>query len=285
MSELINTHDNRATIRWKLLTGASALALTAYVSSGGLAKAEDAGQPQIWIELGGQMERDAGLYSPFTAPFMSSTPVVPPICSITGLPPGCIVVPPDTVSAKKSFGDRQAPPRFAFGENGKITFQPEDSDWLFSASIRYGRSHNTKHSHYQGPAAFISHSAPVRSTSNYAAPFSRLLAQRDEEHHAILDFSAGKDIGSGCLGHDGSSTLSAGVRLVQLSEKIRQPSMPGRVSNLSLRQPSFPLLLYRTSTFNNYSMTGHAARSFSGVGPSLSWNASAVSRATARTAN
>ncbi len=33
MSELINTHDNRATIRWKLLTGASALALTAYVSS------------------------------------------------------------------------------------------------------------------------------------------------------------------------------------------------------------------------------------------------------------
>ena len=33
MSELIQKNDNRATIRWKLLTGASALALTAYVSS------------------------------------------------------------------------------------------------------------------------------------------------------------------------------------------------------------------------------------------------------------
>ena len=42
MSELIQKHDNRATIRWKLLTGASALALTAYVSSTAMAGAEDA---------------------------------------------------------------------------------------------------------------------------------------------------------------------------------------------------------------------------------------------------
>ena len=42
MSELIKNNDNRATIRWKLLTGASALALTAYVSSAAVAKAEDA---------------------------------------------------------------------------------------------------------------------------------------------------------------------------------------------------------------------------------------------------
>ena len=43
MSELIQKNDNRATIRWKLLTGASALALTAYVSSAAIAKAEDTG--------------------------------------------------------------------------------------------------------------------------------------------------------------------------------------------------------------------------------------------------
>ncbi len=57
MSELIQTHDNRATIRWKLLTGASALALTAYVSSASMAKAEDTDRPLIWIETGRQMDR------------------------------------------------------------------------------------------------------------------------------------------------------------------------------------------------------------------------------------
>ncbi len=72
MSELIQTHDNRATIRWKLLTGASAMALTAYVASTALAKADDADRPTLWIELGGQMEQMQGLSStPFTAPFMS----------------------------------------------------------------------------------------------------------------------------------------------------------------------------------------------------------------------
>ena len=60
MSELINARDNRATIRWKLLTSASALALTAYVSCGSVARAEDTDRPTIWIELGGQMESVTG---------------------------------------------------------------------------------------------------------------------------------------------------------------------------------------------------------------------------------
>ena len=78
MSELINTHDNRATIRWKLLTGASALALTAYVASTGIAGAEDADRPQVWIELGGQMEMMNNFSSPFTAPFLLQTPTPDP---------------------------------------------------------------------------------------------------------------------------------------------------------------------------------------------------------------
>ncbi len=70
MSELIQKHDNRATIRWKLLTSASALALTAYVSSTALAGAEDATRPQIWIELGAQLENGEWAVSdPFSARF------------------------------------------------------------------------------------------------------------------------------------------------------------------------------------------------------------------------
>ena len=68
MSELINTNDNRATIRWKLLTGASALALTAYVSSGGVARAEDSSHPLLWLELGGQFDHLTGPAETWTPP-------------------------------------------------------------------------------------------------------------------------------------------------------------------------------------------------------------------------
>ena len=57
MSELIAAHDNRAVIRWKFLTSASALALTVCFSTPGLAA--DVDRPQVWIELGGQFAAPA----------------------------------------------------------------------------------------------------------------------------------------------------------------------------------------------------------------------------------
>ena len=130
MSELIEKSDNRATIRWKLLTGVSALALTACVSSITPTKAADTDRPTLWIELGGQMEIVQGLTAPFTAPFMSTAPA-------------------RDFYKNSFFDDYQRPARFAFGSDGKITFQPEDSPWIFSAGIRYGRSHTKRHKHYQ----------------------------------------------------------------------------------------------------------------------------------------
>ena len=76
MSELIQKHDNRATIRWKLLTGVSALALTAYVSSGVTARAEDGNQPQIWIELGGTLSRLQDGQETFAPPIMDNRPSI-----------------------------------------------------------------------------------------------------------------------------------------------------------------------------------------------------------------
>ena len=74
MSELINIHDSRTTIRWKLLTSASALALTASVSSAICRKAEDADRPLIWIELGGQMENVSGQGEVFAPAFLAVNP-------------------------------------------------------------------------------------------------------------------------------------------------------------------------------------------------------------------
>ena len=117
MSELIQKNDNRATIRWKLLTGVSALALTAYVSSANLAKAEDADQPQIWIELGGQLSGLDDGQEAFSPAIMAARPSM------------------FTPSQKY-----ERPPLYSIDEDGKISFQPEDSNWIFSASVRYGRS-------------------------------------------------------------------------------------------------------------------------------------------------
>ena len=42
---------------------------------------------------------------------------------------------------------------------------------------------------------------------------------RRSESHAILDFTAGKDVGLGMFGRDSTSTLSLGVRFAQFASK------------------------------------------------------------------
>ncbi len=254
MSELINKNDNRTTLRWKLLTGASALALAAYVSSVAAAKAEDAGRPQIWIELGGGVDMTQGFNAPFTAPFM--TAVTP------------------TPGPYKGNVFNQDAPRFALDMDGQITFRPENSDWQFSAGIRYGRSHTNRHAHHQSVLPLTYYVSSLGVSFHYPA-FGSAFADTKapiEEKHAILDFSAGKDIGLGIFGHDGTSTLSAGVRFAQFTSNASL-HISGRptVSQVpfGLKRRGFPV-------FDEYMLSGHAERSFDGVGPSLSWQGSAA---------
>ncbi len=113
--------------------------------------------------------------------------------------------------------------RSSFAEEGKISFQPEDSDWVFSAAVNYGRSSNFKH---------VDHKRIKFTTTTYktGAPqvrLSNLLTTDDfadtqvhhRESHAVVDFSVGKDVGLGLFGRDGSSILSLGVRFAQFASK------------------------------------------------------------------
>jgi len=259
MSELIQKNDNRATIRWKLLTGASALALTAYVSSANVAKAEDAGQPQVWIELGGQLNRLQAGREAFSPSFETARP--------------SIFSPPEKF---------EGPPLYGIGEFAGLTFRPENSDWIFSASIQYGRAISDRHVHQQTypaygsfPSAFINQHQKPR-----AARFVDTQA-RNTENYGIIDFSAGKDVGLGLLGHkDASSTLNLGVRFAQFRSKSNvtvgmdpdwrfQPRYHIYTSSGILYSYKFIIQPY-------HSYLGHlvADRSFHGVGPSLSWKAS-----------
>ncbi len=295
MSELIQKHDNRTTIRWKLLTGASALALTAYVSSAVDVKAEDTGRPEVWIELGGQMEQMQGLSSTFTAPFMSITPA-PGVYDQGSLVHPIAPVP--TVFQGNIFADSQRPPRFSFGVEGKISFQPDDSNWIFSAGVRYGRSNSNRHHHrqtYAAPMATFTYthtsafysSNNVSETETKALPFHPFADARagSTERHAILDFMAGKDVGLGLFGHQGSSTLSAGVRIASFKENSAfaangRPEINGQITHYTAYVffGAFKVGGHNGlhASFYNYNMSAHAERRFKGIGPTVNWNASAA---------
>ncbi len=275
MSELIHFNDNSATIRWKLLTGASAMALVGYIASANLAKADDAGRPTLWIELGGQMEQMQGLYTPFTAPFMSAPTPQAGIYHGNSLFK-LFADQPDVYQGDLP-GAAQRPSRFAFGGEGKITFQPEDSDWVFSAGIRYGRSHSKRHTHHQTAGQTVAVYAiggAVYLTYIYTNAEAFLDADApSSEHHMVLDFSVGKDVGIGLLGRDGSSNINAGVRVFDLAESSRLTIYARPAVSITYKAPKY--LLPRPK-FDQYAMTAHAERSFRGIGPSLSWNASSA---------
>ena len=86
---------------------------------------------------------------------------------------------------------------------------------------------------------------------------------------------AGKDVGLGLFGLQGSSVVSAGVRIAQFSSRssVDMRALPDRQIKYQTF-PSFPTSL-AIPHFNTYHATGQASRSFRGVGPSLSWTGSA----------
>jgi len=255
MSELINKNDNRATIRWKLLTGVSALALAAYVSSNDFAYAEDSDQPQIWIELGGQLSQLQDGQETFSPPVMDSRPSI--------------------FSPSQKF---EKPPSYSFDETGAISFQPEHSDWVFSVSARFGRSASNKHNVEQTNPKGIAWTGYGGTVIHNYAKAQRFAdtTSRSSERHDILDFQAGKDVGLGMFGRDVTSVVNVGVRFAQFESK----------SNISLKSDPDWHFNYKYATFakayisngqvfhsNLASLT--AQRSFHGIGPSLSWKGSA----------
>lgn len=214
-----------------------------------------ADRPTVWIELGGGLSRldsSQDAYSPAT---MAQRPSI--------------------FSSSIPF---EKLPLHSFDEDGRITIEPAHTSWSFVAAIQYGRSSSKRKIHQQThPANFIitSYGAPVTWASPVppqAARFADTLA-RTSESHLVLDFQAGKDVGLGILGEDGSSVLKLGVRFAQFQSK----------SNIFLKSdPDWAFhtkyyggLKLATQHYHSNRATLAAARSFRGIGPELSWTASA----------
>ena len=235
MSEIMQARRND--IRKRLLATASAFALFA-VHGAQNARAEDgADTPLVWIELGGQFEavNDAhGTYIPsFSAvlprpSFESNTPT-----------------------------DLQRGPRLGWDADFKLAFQPTETDWVLSASVRYGRAVRTKDKHQQPPPTYH-YSTPSRAFG----PYSFYQAgTRTLSSHAIADFQAGRDVGLGMFGLRGNSVFSLGVRYANF-DSVTDTQISSQPSVVRC-----PVALCLA--------TAHVHRRFAGVGPSLSWDASA----------
>jgi iron complex outermembrane receptor protein len=265
MSEFKNARENRTSLRWRLLATVSAIALLGPACGAGEARAADDGgdSPLFWIELGGQLSRLDDPQQAFAPPLMAGRPSI--------------------FSPSEKF---ERLPLYSIDESAKISFEPESSDWVLSASVRYGRSNSNKDVRQQtNPPSFIKYppNYPGEKTTNHAvaAKFADTNVQSSESH-AVLDFQVGKDVGLGMFGDGGgSSIVSVGVRFAQFSAK----------SNFALKSNpdwhrNYKYLNYPSVGYTNFKITAgqpyhanaagfQALRSFHGIGPAISWNASA----------
>jgi iron complex outermembrane receptor protein len=227
----------------------------------GLFSDTDGGKPPLWIELGGQLEHISGQGATFVPGFYSNFG-------------GASILHEGTTPLAA-----QQPPLFSAGEEAKVTFQPDDSDWIVSASVRYGRSGDKLHVHHQTNELHYGKyrsGVPVPS----GQPGGRIWTQEKfvdttvyhAESHSIMDFMAGKDVGLGLFGESVETILSGGVRIAQFdaysSADIRaEPDMHFWV----VPSAAAPNRANVGPYFHSYHAAENAARKFKGVGPSISW--------------
>ena len=253
MSEMMYT---RKKIRTGLLATASSIALLGYVCAANevLAASGDDGRPILWIEFGGQAEHTGDAPELFAPPFFNLSP--PTVLSV--------------LTRSQQF------PPYSNGFEGKISFQPEDADWILSAGIRYGRSGSVRHLHHQtaglGPVPFT-----FEGKYKYHTPYKVVYADvhsATRESHAILDFQAGKDLGLGLFGAHGESVVSAGVRFAQFVADSHATIHARPIYSLGDHVGIPGFLSFPTFHQATYSAAVHSARNTRAIGPSLTWNAS-----------
>jgi iron complex outermembrane receptor protein len=127
--------------------------------------------------------------------------------------------------------------------------------WIFSAAIRYGKTSRDKTVNHQTAHGSATYSGmPAGAYDAY-----QIFQAKTSGSHAILDFQAGKDVG---LGSFGNSILSAGVRFAQFN------------THTNVEIQSQPTNINASGYYHIFRAKFDATRSFNGVGPSVSWNAS-----------
>lgn len=193
------------------------------------AKVDDADRPTVWVEFGGQLEAMSRAQDAFAPAFLDGPiPLEPyPFGTNPSFGPNKTPMPIVTPNIFEPVSPlaAQKPPANSFGGEAKLSFEPAGSDWVFSASVRYGRSNGSKDLRHQIPMG------PYVPNDNYAlsAPNPGMFPDKlykffdatsnYSKSHAVVDFQAGKDVGLGLFGRNSSSVLNAGIRFAQFTVK------------------------------------------------------------------
>ncbi|HVT23303.1 MAG TPA: hypothetical protein VHD95_01645 [Rhizomicrobium sp.] len=253
MSELHNS-SNAANIRQTLLATASALVLVAAVPEAALAAGKD--RPTIWIEGGWHFESVTGDADTFAPPLDAST-VASGFPSLTAL--------------ENELGR-------TYGAEGSISFHPHGSDWVFTASARYGRTRTTRRLINQqtivGPqlkkSFFQSGWSVATATPTFPAYATHNI--KNSESHAIADFQVGKDVGIGLFGYGTDTVVSFGARYAQMNANSKGNSFADPVAMFEQGEFVFgPLHLYYVRALHHASAAVmERSDSLHALGPSLS---------------
>ena len=153
---------------------------------------------------------------------------------------------PDSLTGGSSGPIIQKAPVFSYGGEGKLSYEPDGTDWVFSASVRYGRAIRHKLAHQQTVGKKY---PPVGEFYDAGATTS--------EGHVIADFQAGKDVGLGMFGSHARSTFSVGLRYAQFTARSS-----GFISSAKTIYDHY-----------FYKERSHIDRSSMAIGPSIAWDA------------
>jgi len=224
-------------------------------------------QPLFWLTLGGNYNANISAtvdpYNPLAA---------------ANFPNGGNPT-PQWASGLPTLAQLQTTPNAGFDWEGTLSYQPSGSDWILKAGIRYGRSFHNKTLHksqYAGTregmsffgnyfsCAFFAHYYPASAASCYHGKYKEFddSTLHSSEHHTILDFTLGKDIGIGTF----NGTIGAGLRVAQFNSN----------STFQLgADPHYNLATDLTEKYRDvYDFRSEEKRSFQGIGPELRWDAS-----------
>jgi outer membrane receptor protein involved in Fe transport len=243
---------------------------------------EEGSKPQVWLTLGGNfINALSARNEPFA--FDYTRPGGADLGGVSVSGSGIIGnAPPGTMSVAQllledgfpSPAALQKTPDAGFDWEGELAFQPEGSDWVLKAGIRYGRSSKNSFVHKSLPAktrtefelfgstipcSSVGPSSAALFCQAYDREFIDHHGQQSEEH-TILDFTLGRDVGLGSLGN---GTISAGVRSAQFKSRAK------------IDTNTDPDLFFEPEGkyHNVYQFLGSENRTFRGIGPEIALDA------------
>ncbi len=261
MSELAKDTGDITKVRHQLLATVSVISLLGAACLSTAQAQSDEDRPTVWIELGGQLERTDGGAQRFAPPFVS------------------MFDPADFENPTNI--QRQA--RYSIGEEIKLSVTPDQSNWVLSASVHYGRANRSSQTHHElGYATAIQHATVLGVISTQvvtgrAKNFDDATFKTNESH-AVIDFQAGKDVGLGLFGK-GTSVLSGGIRFAQFQSSttatISGVPDQGFSYNYITHLGKYQVYIKRpVEHWHLYAANAEMKHNFRGIGPSLEWDAS-----------